>query len=190
MDAYHIALFIHIVTLIVAASATAITKLAADRRGRARTIGEAIDWHNVLLSTSKLFPICLVLFVVTGGYMLSINHAALWTSGFVVAGWTGVILLLMSGTFLSMKGRALKQVLEKIAKNGVDHPAPKLVPPTAVSILPHVNTGIALAVVFDMVVKPADVSVALGVLALGIVLFGGLTLRKKPAPAVREASAA
>jgi len=34
MDAYHIALFLHIVTLIVAASATAVTKLAVGRRIR------------------------------------------------------------------------------------------------------------------------------------------------------------
>jgi len=51
MDAYHIALFLHIVTLIVAASATAVTKLAVGRRIRARTVGEALEWHNVLMSS-------------------------------------------------------------------------------------------------------------------------------------------
>ena len=57
MDRYHVALFLHIVTLIVAASTTAVTKLAVARRLRARTIGEVIEWHNVLMSASKIFPI-------------------------------------------------------------------------------------------------------------------------------------
>jgi hypothetical protein len=42
MDTYHIALFVHLLTLIVAASVTAITRLAATRRMRAHTIGEAL----------------------------------------------------------------------------------------------------------------------------------------------------
>jgi hypothetical protein len=53
MDRYHITLFIHILALLVAASATAITKLAAGRRARARTVGDVLDWHNVLMSTSR-----------------------------------------------------------------------------------------------------------------------------------------
>ena len=43
MDAYHIALFIHIVTLVVAASATAITKFAVKRRIRARSVRETLE---------------------------------------------------------------------------------------------------------------------------------------------------
>src|SRR6476646_5474321 len=111
MDRYHIALFIHIVTLIVAASATAVTKLAVGRRIRARTVGDVLDWHNVLMSTSKLFPVCLAAFVITGFYMLSFTHTGIWSTGFVVAGLVGVALLLMSGVFLSTKAKALKQVL-------------------------------------------------------------------------------
>ena len=49
MDAYHIALFLHIVTLLVAASATAVTKLAVGRRIRARTVREALEWHELLI---------------------------------------------------------------------------------------------------------------------------------------------
>ena len=108
MDAYHIALFLHIVTLIVAASATAVTKLAVGRRIRARTVAEALEWHNVLMSASRLFPICLVVFVITGGYMMSVIHVSLWSSGFLVAGLVGVALLFASGTFLGIKGNALK----------------------------------------------------------------------------------
>jgi hypothetical protein len=90
----------------------------------------------------------------------------------------GITLLLGSGTYLGVKGNALKQVLQRIAEKTPDAQAPKLVPPPLVAMLPFVNTGIALAVVFDMVTKPASVLVALGVIALGIVLAAALASRR------------
>ncbi len=188
MDSYHIALFVHLVTLIVAAGVTAVTKLAASRRMRARTIGELQEWHGVLMSAARLFPICLAFFVASGAYMLAVTHAAVWTSAYVVAGVTGVVLLLASGAFLGAKARAFRDVLAGMAHQGTDRPAPKLVPPRLVSTLPAVNTGIALAVVFDMVTKPESVAVALGVIALGIVLAGAGAMRK-PAPLMEQARA-
>ena len=100
MDTYHIALFLHIVALIVAASATAVTKLAVGRRIRARTIGESLEWLNVQISASAAFPITLAAFVITGSYMVSKGGPHAWASGFVVSGLVGVAFLLASGTYL------------------------------------------------------------------------------------------
>jgi hypothetical protein len=186
MDAYHIALFLHIVTLVVAAGATAVTKLAVGRRIRARTVGEALEWHNLLMPASRLFPICLVVFVITGGYMMSVIHVNFWSSGFLVAGLVGVALLFASGTFLGIKGNALKQILEQAAKQGSERPVPRLVPPPLVVMLPVVNAGIALSVVFAMVTKPASVPVALGVIGIGAVLSVATTWRRRPAPAFTD----
>lgn len=190
MDRYHIALFLHLLTLIVAVSTTAITKLAASRRMHARTIGEALEWHTVLMSASKTFPACLAAFVITGSYMLSVANAHVWTTGFVVAGFAGVALLLASGIYLSLKGRALTGVLENMAKAGLDRPAPKLVPPPLVAILPVANTGIALAVAFDMTTKPASVPVALLVIAIGAGLGAMWAIRRRPAPAPKPVAIA
>jgi hypothetical protein len=189
MDRYHIALFVHLLAVVVAAGATAVTKLAATRGARAKTVGEVLDWHNVLSSTAKLFPICLAAFVVTGFYMLSVAHMAIWSSGFVVAGLVGVLLLFASGTFLGMKGNALRQALEQIAAKGADQPAPKMVPPAHVAALPLINTGISLGVVFDMATKPEGIPVALAVVALGGILGAAIAM-KRPAPAAKQAMAA
>ena len=167
MDRYHVALFIHIVTLIVAASVTSIVKLAAARRIRARTIGEALEWHNMMLSAAKLFPACLVSFTVTGFYMLSFTGGSRLAAGYVDAGLFGVILLLASGTYLGVKGGGLKRMLEAAAARDAEAAPPRLVPPFAVRVLPVVNTGIALGVVFDMVTKPASTAVALGIVVFG-----------------------
>ena len=189
MDSYHFALFIHLVTLIVAAGVTAITKLAAARRVRARTVGELLEWHGVLMSAARFFPLCLAVFTASGAYMLGVTHAAVWGSAYVVAGLTGVVLLLASGAFLGAKARAFRDVLAEMAQHGADRPVPKIVPPRLVVALPAVNTGIALAVVFDMVTKPASVSVALAIIAAGIALGGAGALRK-PAPQMQQAPAA
>lgn len=189
MDLYHIALFLHIVALVVASATTAVTKLAATRRARARTVGEVLEWHGVLSGASKIFPILLAVFVLTGGFMLSRAQAAVWGAGFVVAGLVGVVLLLASGIFLGMKGKALGVVLEQMAAKGSDLPAPRLVPPTLVAVLPAVNTGIALSVAFDMVTKPASVITALAIIAIGIAVSALLAMRK-PMPAPKAATAA
>ena len=189
MDSYHIALFVHLVALIVAAGVTAVTKLAAARRVRARTVGELLEWHGVLMSAARFFPVCLAVFTASGAYMLGVTHAAMWSTPYVVAGLTGVVLLLASGAFLGAKARAFRDVLAELARQGADRPAPRLVPPRLVTVLPAVNTGIALAVVFDMVTKPASMAVALAVIGAGIALAAAGAMRK-PAPRVEQAQAA
>ena len=188
MDSYRIALFLHVITLMVAASATAVTKLAVGRRIRARSVAEALDWHSVLVSASRAFPLCLASFVITGSYMVTRAGSQAWTSGFVISGLFGVAFLLGSGTYLGIKGKALKQVLENLAKDGADRPVPKLTPPTLVRMLPVVNTGVSLGVVYDMVTKPASVPLALAILALGAAVSVGLSRRpaSRPSAAVRD----
>ncbi|HWJ15011.1 MAG TPA: hypothetical protein VNS10_14830 [Gemmatimonadaceae bacterium] len=186
MDTYHIALFLHIVALIVAASATAVTKLAVGRRIRARTIGESLEWLNVQISASAAFPITLAAFVITGSYMVSKGGPHAWASGFVVSGLVGVAFLLASGTYLGIKGKALKQVLEGMAKAGADRPAPHMAPPKLVAVLPLANTGVALGVVFDMAAKPASIALALGIVAAGAAITVGLSRLRKSTRVVQS----
>jgi len=139
----------------------------------------------VLSSAAKVFPVCLAVFVITGSYMLSFGSAHVWGSGYVVAGLVGVVLLLASGVFLAIKGKGLAQLLERLSANGLDQPVPPLVPPTLVVALPVINTGIALAVVFDMVTKPASVAVALGIVAIGIAIPAVAVMRRPAAAPVK-----
>jgi hypothetical protein len=188
MDIYRIIVFVHLFTLLVAAGATAIMKLAITRRTRARTVGDVLDWHNVLMATSKVFPMCLAAFVITGGYMVSVNRINAFSTGFVVAGLVGVAFLLVSGIFLGTKGKALGQMLEGLAKKGADQPAPKLAAPPFIAALPIINTFVALSVAFDMVTKPTSVPIALSVVAVGIAL--GAVVGMRPAATPAEARAA
>jgi hypothetical protein len=133
----------------------------------------------VLLSAAKLFPICLVVLAITGGYMLSVLHVSMST-GFIVAGVFGLVWLFASGAFLGIKGGAVRRALEGMAAKGADQPVPKMAPPAAVVLLPTINTGIALGVALDMVAKPASIPIALGIVAVGAVL-GAFAAPKRPA---------
>ena len=187
MDLSPLAKYVHLVALFVAAGVTAVTKLAAGRRVRARTVGEALDWHNLLMSAAKLFPICLLVLAITGGYMLSVLHVSM-SSGFIVAGVLAIVWLFASGAFLGIKGGALKGVLEGMAAKGADQPVPKLAPPAAVVMLPAINTGVALAVALDMVAKPTSIPIALGIVAVGVVL-GFLAAPKRPTSVAAQPAA-
>ena len=177
MDRYHVALFIHILALVVAAGASAVTKLAATRRARARPVGEMLEWHRVLGSTARLFPACIAAFVLTGAYMLQVAQAHAWSSGFVVAGMVGIAMLLGSSAVLGIQGAKLQRMLEAMARNGEGQPAPRLAPPPLIAALPPVNSAIALAVAFDMVTKPASIAVALTVLLIGVIVGALPSLR-------------
>src|SRR5690349_4917005 len=108
MAAYRLALFLHLLALMLATGATAVTKLAVGRRMRARTVGEALEWHDVLMRSSNFFPISLAVFVATGFYMLSVTRLHVWSTGFVVAGLLGVASLFVSGAFLGSKATVLR----------------------------------------------------------------------------------
>jgi hypothetical protein len=187
MNLFQIALFLHIIALVVAGGVTAITKLAAARRARARTVGDALDWHNVLMSAARIFPICIAVFVITGGYMLSVNKLPVST-GFIVAGLTASVWLLATGAFLGVKGKGLGQMLAGLAAKGADQPAPRLVPPPAAVMLPVINTGVAIGVAFDMVTRQPSIPVALTVVAVGGLIGAVLSMRHAaPAPVAQPA---
>jgi hypothetical protein len=170
MDRYRIVLFVHVLTLMVAAGATAVIKIALSRRAGARTVGEMLDWHTVLMKTSIIFPICLAAFVLTGGYMLSISHIQIWSNGFIVAGLAAVAVLLINGIVLGTKGKALMKTLQALAATGADQPAPKPSEPAYLALLPFFNTGLVVGVLYDMVMKPTSIPTALTVLAIGAAL--------------------
>ena len=104
----------------------------------------------------------------------------------MVSGLVGVAFLLASGTYLGIKGKALKQVLEGMAKAGADRPAPHMAPPKLVAVLPLANTGVALGVVFDMAAKPASIALALGIVAAGAAITVGLSRLRKSTRVVQS----
>src|SRR5690348_3942896 len=100
MDAYHAALFIHLLALLTAIGATSLMHFAHGRRDHATTAREKLPWHMMMMKTARTFPIALAILVLSGGYMVSQTFRD-WSLPFVMAGLTGVVLLFASGITLA-----------------------------------------------------------------------------------------
>ncbi len=165
MTGYQVALFIHFLALLAAVAAATLVHFTDGRRARARTVQEMLEWHNLLQASAKVFPVSIVLLVLSGSYMIVAGALRAWSSGFVIGGLTGVVILLITGGTLAAKGRAMKGQLEQLVAQGRGGEAPDFPPNRALALLQRVPDGVVLGVIFDMVAKPS-LGVALSALAV------------------------
>lgn len=187
MTGYQVALFVHFLALIIAVAGATLVHFTHGRRERALTVHEMLEWHNLLQSSARAFPVALVLLVLSGTYMIVAGALRAWSSGFVVGGLTGSVILLVTGATLSAKGRAVTARLQQLVDQGRGGEVPDLPPDRAMALLERVPDGIVLGVIFDMVAKPG-VGVALAALvicAAGSVALGML----RPGETVSEPAA-
>jgi hypothetical protein len=167
MDGYHVALFIHLLALVAAATASGLAHLAHGRTARARTVAEAMEWHAFGGAVARVFPIAVLTLLATGGYMTAAGGIS-WSTPWVQAGIAGAVLLFAIGGFFGARmGRAGAEMARIRDEHGPNHPAPPSDP--IVDTMIWVSPGIALAVVFLMTTKPA-LPECVVVLAAGIAL--------------------
>jgi len=153
MDGYHIALYVHLLALVGAASASTLVHFAEHRRGRSATVAEALQWHRLIGVTSRTFPIVIVILLGTGSYMVTSAGNALWAAAWVKAGVTGAILLFVAGGYMGARGKRMARALAQIAQS--DPSATEFPKDDAVShALGGMNTGLAIGVVGAMAMKP------------------------------------
>lgn len=168
MTAYQAALLVHLLALLAATSASALVHFAARRKAQAAGLREALEWGKVVATTARIFPIAVVTLVASGAYMTAARWG--WRTGWVEAGFAGSLLLLVSGAILGTRGAAEgRAAAERLREAGHDLPndaRPELLP----VLLGEANTGLALAIVVVMTLKPALLPSFL-LLAAGAALF-------------------
>lgn len=179
MDGYHIALFVHLVALVAAGAASAVTHLAEGCAQRAATVHDARQWHMRAGKAARTFPGVIVVLLLTGGYMLSRQTGMTWRDGWVIEGIAASVLLAVVGGVLGGRARAVGRAMASL-----DAKAPSTMHRDPVAQrLAWMNTGVALATMFVMVTKlalpGALVALAVGA-ALGIAIArpgrGGVTV--------------
>lgn len=182
MTTYQAALLVHLLALLAATSASAVVHFAARRKAQAAGLREALEWGKVVAGTARIFPIAVVALVASGAYMTADRWG--WRTGWVEAGFAGSLLLLVSGAVLGTRGaaegRAAAARLQQAGHDLANDARPELLP----ALLGEANTGLALAIVVVMTLKPALVG-SLAILALGAGAFAA-----RGAARVRAASLA
>jgi hypothetical protein len=118
MDAYSIVLFIHLLGLLIATGAAAVTHVAYHAMRRSPTLSEAGRWGLTMKRASRAFPIAVVLLLASGAYMASDRWS--WSLPWVLAGLTGLAAIVVVGeAVLGRHGRRLGQTIgATIARHG------------------------------------------------------------------------
>jgi hypothetical protein len=187
MHGYQILLFVHLLALLAAFSASGIVHFALIKLRDARTGGEALQWLGLAHKLSPVFPLALLTLLGSGAWM--VHDAWTWNTGFVDAGLTGVVVLFLSGALLE-GGRARKVAAELAQAPGapVAGRAAELVRDRLLWCASWGNSGTALGVVFAMVAKLgvagsfAAVAAGLGAGVAVALASGGRSVRQVAEP--------
>lgn len=161
---YQIALFIHLIALVAAASASGIIHFAAAKRGSAPTLRQSLEWGGVMARAARVFPIAVITLIASGGFMVAGRWN--WTLGWVQAGLAGAVTLFVVGAVLGRRGAgAARALVARLQQAGRDLPNDGA-PDRLSTALSDGNTALALAIVLVMTIK-LELAGSLAILVIG-----------------------
>jgi hypothetical protein len=170
METYDVVLFLHILTLLAAIGLGSILHAAEWQQRSATTIGELRTLSRPY-KWGQLFPVLIILLFAEGMYLIHLSDevydygdAWIWTAIIAL-----VILMISGGAILGRHAAHYGKLLAESPDGPITDEARKAAfDPTAWSVS-HMNTALALAVVFNMVTKP-ETAGSIVVLVVGIVV--------------------
>lgn len=180
---YSIALFIHLLSFMLASAVTGLSVFAAFRLRLAADIDEATDWTLTVARAARWYSPATLGLLASGAYMTA--EAWAWSTPWIVAALVGLVLIVALGAGIEGgRGRALRR---ELATAGLSARARVLLcDPLSWSA----RTGgvmLMLAVVFVMTVKPGAVdSAAALVVGAAVGFAAGIPLWRAPALTIAE----
>jgi len=180
MTAYALALFLHLLFVLVATAAAALTTFATVRLRRAQTLAEAVQSGTVVGRVVPAFPIAVLGLLATGGYMTHVRWS--WSTPWVDAAVVALGLIVILGTGVEgSRGRALRRELQAA---GMSTRARRLLRDPVAWTAKMTTLTLVVAAVFLMTVKP---TAAVSASALVVAVVAGALVA---APAWRTSDVA
>jgi hypothetical protein len=153
MNAYSIALFIHILSLLAATVAMSLATLAGVRLRGARTSTEATAWLALNGRVVPVFPIASLGLLASGVYMTQASWT--WSTPWIDAALVGLALIVALGSGIEgSRGRALTRELESA---GLSPRARRMLRDPVSWSAKLTTLTLFLALVFVMTLKPAAI---------------------------------
>ena len=174
MHLYDVVLFLHILTLLAAIGLATTLHHAEWSTRKATTVGE-LRTVTAVYRRGNLFPIVIILLFGEGAWLLHLSKKNGETFHFKDAWvWTAIVaLVILMVTGGAILGRAASKFGKLLAATP-DGPIPPEVRAATFNsstwATSHMNTFLAIAVVFNMVTKPSGDTTAIVVLVIGIVV--------------------
>lgn len=175
--AYHIALLVHLLAFGTAAGCAALMHFAEHRREHGATVGEVLQWHGTMGKIARVFPLALVVLILSGGYMVGAGGVWTWKLAWVQAALTGAVLIGAVGGMIGGRARRdAAKLVEAARANPSSHAIPAL--DRLIPTLAWCNTATAIAVACIMTLKPA-LGGCVGFLVAGYA--AGIVIGRRPA---------
>jgi hypothetical protein len=177
MNGYDVALFLHLLSVLLAVVAASLTTFAAVHVRGAGSAEEAAQWLVVSEKTVRAFPVAVLGLLITGTYMTHQRWA--WSVPWIDAALVGLGLMIVLGTGIQRsRAVALKR---ELTSSGMSPRARRLLRDPVAWTAKMMELMLVIAVVFVMTVKPtAGECVTSLVVAVTVGVFGAIPLWRAP----------
>ncbi len=177
MNGYAVALFFHLLSVLLATVAASLTLFAALRVGAAASAPEAAQWVGFSEKVVRAFPVAVLGLLITGTYMT--HQRWTWSVPWIDAALVGLALLVVLGP--GVQRRRAVALKRELASSGMSPRARRLVHDPVAWTAKMIEILLVIAVVFVMTVKPAGAEcVASIVVAMVAGVFAAVPLWRSP----------
>ncbi len=187
MALYHPVLYLHLLTVVVVVGGSIVVRVGLSQLRRARRIEQVTIWLRSLGILKVVFPVGVVLFFLTGGYMVAEGFS--WREGWILVSAAALLVTHVLGTTASV---ATFKAIGMALRGRQEGP----IPPEAAEplrVVPgwygvHVNLGLVAGIMWAMVTKPSGAMSAIVVASTAV--LGLAVAHATQAPALPAAQPA
>ena len=116
MDRYHVALYIHFISLLIGIGAASVLTICAFQLRAARTLADAAPWGRVAAKVGRVFPIAILGLFGSGAYMTS-QDIWTWDAGWIEVGIGALVVLAIQGPLIAERaGTKIAQALMNLGQ--------------------------------------------------------------------------
>jgi len=182
MDAYHVVLYFHILSLVLAFVAAPLLQFCLFRLRAATTLADAAPWGMLAGKIEKVFPVAILGLFGTGAYMTTDVWG--WGTHWIDVSIAGLALLALQGPLVAGKrAHLLKSALMENGPGPLGERARSLTRDRALWIVSFANPAIALGIVWNMTMKPGIAgAIAAVVVAYAAGAAVALRFTRQPVP--------
>jgi len=180
LDKYHVALYIHFLSLLIGIGAASVLTVCAFQLRAARTLADAGPWGRVAAKVGRVFPIAILGLFGSGAYMTS--DLWTWDTGWIEVGIAALVVLAIQGPVVAE--RSGKKVAQALMANGPGELRGDALRKTKYLPLWWAEMsaiGLVLGIIWNMTTKAglgSSIAAAVGGYAVGVAL--ALLLTRQP----------
>jgi hypothetical protein len=164
MDAYHVVLYLHLLSVFLLVGAITVVGMCYFRLRAAASLVDAAPWANLADQTGWVFPPSILGLFASGAYLTTDMWT--WSTSWIDVSIAGLALVTLQGPLVAgPRAKALKLALDENEPGPLGLRARRLTRDRTLWIILFANPGIVLGITWNMSVKPGTAGAIAAVLA-------------------------